>query len=342
MKKKFAAKKLTWAATSAVVVLALTACGSGTQKLEDVDYDMKGATAEPSVGFETPFAATGNQTHIIEDGSGDQVNEGDALVLNASVFSGADGKSQGSTYTSSPLIIEVNDQLKENAPEIYDVVSQAKVGTSFSYTTNTTMGQDGTKSTSSPGSATNVEVYTISQKLPSSVEGEQKDLGADKPKFTLEGNKATLTLPENKGDEPKEVVTDDLITGNGETVNEGDTVYARYIGVTWNDGKVFDQNYDAAPAAFQLNKDSLVEGWVEGLAGKKVGSRVMVTIPTDKAYGENAKENQMPEGPLVFVVDILGRSDAPAATETQSAPAETGEASSAPAQSETPQPEESK
>ncbi len=342
MKKKFAGKKMAWATTSAVIVLALTACGSGTQKLEDVDYDMKGATAEPSVGFETPFAATGNQTHIIEEGSGDQVAEGDVLVLNASVFSGADGTSQGSTYTSSPLIIEVNDQLKENAPEIYDVVSKAKVGTSFSYTTNTTMGQDGSTSTSTPGSATNVEVYNISQKLPSSVEGEQKDLGANKPKFTLEGNKANLTMPENKGDEPKDVITDDLITGNGETVNEGDTVYARYIGVTWRDGKVFDQNYDAAPAAFQLKKDSLVEGWVEGLSGKKVGSRVMVTIPTDKAYGENAKENQMPEGPLVFVVDILGRSAAAAPAQTQSAPAESSDAPSTATPAESPQPEESK
>nr|WP_239478579.1 FKBP-type peptidyl-prolyl cis-trans isomerase [Rothia sp. ZJ1223] len=189
--------------------------------------------------------------------------------------------------------------------------------------------------TASPGTATNVEVYTVARKIPSIVEGEQKDLGESKPKFSLEGNNATIALPENKGDEPLELVSDVLIEGNGQTVNKGDTLFVRYLGVTWNNGEVFDGNYaeGAAPASFPLN-ENLIKGWVDGLQGQKVGSRVMLTIPTEMAYGANAAQNKAPEGPLVFVIDLLGSVEG-------TAPAETSAPSSSAAASESPAPAES-
>ena len=51
----------------------------------------------------------------------------------------------------------------------------------------------------------------------------------------------------------------------------------------------------------------------KGLTGKTVGSRVELVIPTDLAY-----RNQGPseaQGPLVFVVDILGAANDPSAAQ---------------------------
>lgn len=50
----------------------------------------------------------------------------------------------------------------------------------------------------------------------------------------------------------------------------------------------------------------VIEGWKEGLAGQKVGSRVLLSIPAEKAYGEQGSPPDIGENePLLFVVDIL-------------------------------------
>jgi len=75
----------------------------------------------------------------------------------------------------------------------------------------------------------------------------------------------------------------------------------------------------------------VIVGWKEGLAGQKVGSRVEIVIPTSKAYGtekELGKDAQYPAGSLVFVVDILGRTDTP--DPAKQSPSTAPSASSAP------------
>ncbi|MDO4898663.1 MAG: FKBP-type peptidyl-prolyl cis-trans isomerase, partial [Rothia sp. (in: high G+C Gram-positive bacteria)] len=143
-----------------------------------------------------------------------------------------------------------------------------------------------------------------------------------------EDGTATLKLAEDRGDDPTELYTEDLITGKGATIGENDTVYANYIGVKWSDGEVFDQNFGAQPMSFSLN--GVIEGWKKGLAGKTVGSRVLLVIPSELAYGEDAATSGAPEGSLVFVVDILGASaPSPAASASASASATPSESGSA-------------
>lgn len=317
-------KKTTYIATGgAILALLLSACGSG-DKLEDVDYSLNGATAQPSASFETPFAASGTEAHIIEEGDGDEIADGDTILVDATVFNGADGSSVGTTYTDAPMVIPVNDQLKEAAPELYDVLSGAKVGTTFSYTTNIDQTSTSTAEatpTVAPGSATNVEVYTVTSKLLKSAEGKENEKKSPAlSEFTVGDDGApTLTLAEDRGDAPTELYTEDLITGEGAELGENDTVYANYVGVTWSDGSVFDENFSTQPLNFSL--DGVIEGWKEGLEGKTVGSRVLLEIPSELAYGEDAAGSGAPEGALVFVVDILGSSSARAAEDASSAPA---------------------
>ena len=54
--------------------------------------------------------------------------------------------------------------------------------------------------------------------------------------------------------------------------------------------------------AYVTALNGLIES--KGLAGKTVGSRVLLVIPKDRAYGDAGQGEA--KGDLVFVVDILG------------------------------------
>ena len=73
---------------------------------------------------------------------------------------------------------------------------------------------------------------------------------------------------------------------------------------------VFDNSYDrGAAAGFSL--DAVIPGWKEGLAGQKVGSRVLLSIPPEQGYGA-AEGHDLQNDTLVFVVDLVDTIDASA------------------------------
>ncbi|WP_237208855.1 FKBP-type peptidyl-prolyl cis-trans isomerase [Rothia nasimurium] len=322
-------KSVYFASSAAILTLVLSACGgsSSGSKLSDVEYTMNGSTAQPSVAAETPFAATGTEAYKIEDGQGEAIQDGDNLLVDATVFSGEDLTSVASTYTEAPMIIPVGEQLKAAAPELYDLLKGSKVGVAFSYSTNIDAQSTSTAEatpTVSPGTATNLEVYTVTGKLLKEATGEDTKLNSPilKEFSAPEGSAATLTLADDRGDAPTELKSEEMIKGDGAVVAATDTVYVNYVGVKWSDGEQFDGNFGASPINFKLN--SVIEGWQKGLEGKTVGSRVLLQIPSEMAYGEDTGETGQPAGALVFVVDILATSPertAPSASATPSAEA---------------------
>lgn len=307
--------KLTiFGASAAALALALSACGaqSSNGDLSKVQYTLKNATAEPEASFATPFAASSPSAYVIESGNGDAINDGDFVLVEAAVFKGTDGKINGSTYSSEPILLPINNQLKQAAPQVYDTLKNIKVGGSFSYTTNVLQQRSTagvTATTASPGTATNVEVYTVKAKLPKYATGKATEADSSLPAFTLDEStgKAEIKLPDNKP-EVTELTAKTLIEGEGAEVKATDTVYVRYIGVQYSDGKVVDGNFDSTPMGISLQ--GVIKGWTQGLTGKKVGSRVELVIPADLAYG-NDTGGSKPSGPLVFVVDILGAEENP-------------------------------
>lgn len=308
--------KLTiFGASAAALALALSACGaqSSNGDLSKVQYTLKNATAEPEASFATPFAASSPSAYVIEEGNGESINDGDYVLVEAAVFNGTDGKLNGSTYSSEPILLPINDQLKQAAPQVYETLKKIKVGGSFSYTTNVLQQRSTagvTTTTASPGAATNVEVYTVKTKLPKYATGKAVEADPSLPSFTLDEStgKADIKLPDTK-QEYTELVSKNLIEGEGAEVKETDTIYVRYLGVQYSDGKVFDGNYEKIPAALSLQ--GVIKGWTAGLTGKKVGSRVELIIPADQAYGNESANGSTPTGTLVFVVDILGAEENP-------------------------------
>lgn len=280
----------------------------------------------PSVSFETPLQVSEAETKVLREGDGEDLKEGDNILLQAALFKGSDGSSLGDTYSQGAgQVLKLDDQLKEAIPEMYDALIDAKEGAIIAYSSPDTSGAAGDESTS-------VEVYQVAKKIQAPLNEEMKDTSDKMPKVTQD-DQGTPTIEKPSGQEPKDLQTEVLIEGDGEEVSDTDTVVANYVGVRWEDGKVFDSSYDKnAPASFPL--DNVIEGWKEGLKGKKVGSRVLLAVPTDQAYGtakQLGEDSQYPSGSLVFVVDILAAVPTPEPAPTESA---------APSESAAPQPSE--
>lgn len=109
-------------------------------------------------------------------------------------------------------------------------------------------------------------------------------------------------------DAPDQLVVEVLEEGDGAVVEAGDTVLCDYLGQVW-DGKVFDNSYDRGqPLEFQVGVGMVIAGWDQGLVGQKVGSRVILSIPSDLGYGDRGVPQAGIRGgdTLVFVTDIVG------------------------------------
>ena len=322
-------KTLTTTGAALSLTLLLTGCSGGT----GVDtVELAGDPAEgtaPSVTFETPMNVEEASAKVLREGEGAELEEGDTLLLQAALYKGSDASSIGETYSQGAgQVLKLEEGLKESIPEMYEELVDAKEGSIIAYSSPETSGAAGDESTS-------VEVYEVVRKIPTEIEGEMEDAPKGLPKVT-ENEQGVPVVAEPEGKAPKKLVSEYLIEGDGEEVAEGDTVIANYVGVKWSGGEPFDSSYEVGtPAAFAL--DQVIEGWKNGLVGKKEGSRVMLSVPVAQAYGTEkdlGEDSSYPAGDLIFVVDILAAEDTPEppaepeATTSPSAspsPAETGE-----------------
>lgn len=69
----------------------------------------------------------------------------------------------------------------------------------------------------------------------------------------------------------------------------GDNVQVHYTG-TLEDGTVFDTSRSRSPLQFTLGEGRLIPGLEEAVVGMNAGDAKKVTIPPDKAYGQQRAE----------------------------------------------------
>jgi peptidylprolyl isomerase len=120
----------------------------------------------------------------------------------------------------------------------------------------------------------------------------------------------TVTVPAKPA--PTMLTQQVVSRGAGASVAKGDTLVANYVGETWarKNGKAnaFDSSFARGePAAFVIGNGKVIPGWDKVLVGKKLGSRLLVTVPPAEGYGANGQPNASISGTdtLVFVIDLV-------------------------------------
>lgn len=105
--------------------------------------------------------------------------------------------------------------------------------------------------------------------------------------------------------------TKDLKVGSGAEVTDSNYVdYAAYY-VGWlSDGTVFDSSFNdpsnpsslSAPLEGSVN---MIQGWLDGIVGMKIGGVREITIPSVLAYGDQEQGKIPANSPLKFVVMLI-------------------------------------
>lgn len=111
-----------------------------------------------------------------------------------------------------------------------------------------------------------------------------------------------------------EVQKKDLLKGSGNKLAEGDNNYLAYY-VGWcADGSVFDSSLDNTdePSSFNKALDAslgMIDGWNIGVVGMRLGGVREITIPGEKAYGENMEICGGYNKPLKFLVMAVAKEE---------------------------------
>lgn len=125
------------------------------------------------------------------------------------------------------------------------------------------------------------------------IEGEQ----GKAPKVTFDGR-----LDPDKAD------TEVLVEGDGEPVEDGDTVSTHlWIGNGYTEEEA-TSTYEQGPTSIELSKDT-IEPLHEALVGATVGTRVAILTSAEDAYGEagNPSLGIGNKDAVLFVVDVMGK-----------------------------------
>ena len=104
----------------------------------------------------------------------------------------------------------------------------------------------------------------------------------------------------------------DLKVGDGETIEDGNTntdYSAYYIG--WlSDGTIFDSSFNnetnPTSLVFPLEGSTeMIQGWLDGISGMKIGGVRELTIPSVLAYADRESGDIPANSPLKFVVMLV-------------------------------------
>ncbi|MBT3449194.1 MAG: FKBP-type peptidyl-prolyl cis-trans isomerase [Bacteroidetes Order II. Incertae sedis bacterium] len=112
-----------------------------------------------------------------------------------------------------------------------------------------------------------------------------------------------------------EVITQDIIVGDGEVAELGDVLVVDYIGQYYDDrGQVFDaSSIGGSYFIFTLGSGSVIQGWDVGLQGMAVGTTRTMIIPPFLAYGAFGQGTTIPPYTILFftvkLVDLIKNAD---------------------------------
>jgi peptidylprolyl isomerase len=94
--------------------------------------------------------------------------------------------------------------------------------------------------------------------------------------------------------------------GKGPKAEKGKTVEVHYTGFLEN-GDIFDSSVlRGQPISFRVGAGMVIQGWDEGVTLLNMGSKALLRIPYELAYGENGRPPLIPpKARLVFNIDLI-------------------------------------
>ena len=334
-------RTLRLAAAGTLPLLLLTACGSDSSNssasgsksstatctapptpsaaevsdLSAVTVDTKDAKKPVITLAKKPFKVAKTETKVLKAGTGATLTNKDLATVNYTLVNGTSGKQAANTFASKSVVFNLTDTTLVKG--LSKAMIGQKVGSTLTIAVppSEAFGCDGQTSLGITENDTMVfymNIISATQPLTEAT-GTPVAPKAGLPTVSVpagKGKEAAITMP--NADPPKTLVSQDLITGKGAKVTEGDTVMVSYTGVIWANGKkgtAFDSTakQGGQPTTFQLAPGQLINGWVKGLEGKTVGSRVLLVVPPADGYGTAGNTQASIKGTdtLVFAVDIL-------------------------------------
>jgi peptidylprolyl isomerase len=117
------------------------------------------------------------------------------------------------------------------------------------------------------------------------------------------GSEPTVTI-DTAATPPDQLVVKEITAGDGPAIGPNSLVSVQYVGSSWSTGEVFQSSWTTGAAEFPIK--GVIPGWQEGLQGVTEGSRVLLIIPPELAYGSNPPPGSgiVPDETLTFVVDV--------------------------------------
>jgi peptidylprolyl isomerase len=291
-------------------MLALAGCGDEDGSADDMlaGFDGISITGElgkiPEVDWKGQFEAKKPETKVLIEGEGAEVADGDKVEVNVWIGNGWTQQEAYTTYEEggSTETFTVDDQL---SPVFKDALLGQTIGSRVAVVApaEEVFGPEGNAQMDIGNKDSVVVVLDLMEMFEPP---KPQDVGANKmPKIVEEkGNPVSLDfagLPEPKTD--GELLRYVITEGKGETLTETSTVTADYLGMVYKGKEPFDESFSGDPAEFSLQ--GVVEGWTYGLAGLKVGTRVLLQIPPALGYGAQAQEGIPADSTLYFVIDIV-------------------------------------
>lgn len=104
------------------------------------------------------------------------------------------------------------------------------------------------------------------------------------------------------------LVKEDIKVGTGPEVANGDAVQVHYTGRLIN-GKKFDSSKDRGkPFPLTVGAPGVIEGWMQGIAGMRVGGVRRLIVPPSLGYGAEGSPPAIPKDALLdFEIELVSK-----------------------------------
>lgn len=274
--------------------------------------------ASPAAEFPTPTIATGVEATTLTVGTGATVFEGQYADTQVTLYDGESGQFLNSTSYESSAGFAV--RAGEGAGNLGAAITCRTVGSRIAVAANGSdlYGFAGIAEGSIPADATFIVVFDIQDVVLG------KAYGVDQ--VPQQGMPAVVTTPDGvpgvtvpNENPPAGLKVNVLKQADGDTLAEGDIIYAHYLRVDWSDPQSISSTKSTwadfgNPELMTLapldatSGVGVTAGLLQALVGQKVGSQVLVVVPPSFGFPDGAT---VPDGvdsssTLVYVIDILG------------------------------------